>query len=249
MYIDAARRDVYTCTQIDGSAGYGSHLCFVAYLYCTSAGGCAMATLDKKTIQKLAALRALGMWSRGAYGPLRLQKTLFFADKDNIPEWRIFTFKKWRLGQYSDELSESLNDLDSAGRINQIFDGPSTRIKAVMPPRTKHKVAKFFRSYFPAWNVGLTKAFRTWAYLTNDQIIKKAHDDLTYKQNAHGDTIFESFSGSVEFPELDDDDAEDISDFVDFRLQQNIVKRTKRAAERNVRSEDWRSIYFPDAVA
>ena len=52
-------------------------------LYFECSGGEHMAILDKKTIQRLATLYALSLWSRGAYGPVRLQKTLFFADKNN----------------------------------------------------------------------------------------------------------------------------------------------------------------------
>ncbi len=108
-----------------------------------------MAVLTKQTIQRLAVLRALSMWRRGAYGPMRLHKTLFFADKDAPAPWRLFTFKKWLLGQYSDEIADALNALREAGTISTSYDGPSERLKVEVTTDTRRQLADFFRMYFP----------------------------------------------------------------------------------------------------
>ena len=67
-------------------------------------------------------------------GPVRLQKTLFFADKENEAGWRLFTFKKYYLGQFSDELTESLERSSGDGE-NQValWDGPLERLTANVP--------------------------------------------------------------------------------------------------------------------
>lgn len=204
-----------------------------------------MATLSKDTVQRLAVLRALSMWQKGAYGPVRLQKVLFFADKGNRPDWRLFTFKKWRLGQYSDEIAESLNALRDAGRVTSVYDGPSERIRALVPSAMRRSLTRFFRDYFWEWSEALDSAFNTWAYLTNDDIIQKAHDDPTYTKNDHGDVIFRSFDAAcVEFQGLSDALAERIGDFVDPRLQRGMLARVSSCASRPVKREDWRHIYF-----
>jgi uncharacterized protein YwgA len=204
-----------------------------------------MAVLSKATIQRLALLRALSMWRHGAYGPVRLHKTLFFADRDNDPEWRLFTFKKWWLGQYSDEVSEKLNDLQEAGRIHCVYDGPSERIQADLSSSTTRELRQFFDSFFPKWSTALKSAFKTWAYLSNDDIITKAHDDTSYTKSKHGDIILESFdSECVTFERLDDEVAENLSDLVDVRLQTGLLKRLSASVEKPIKSEDWRHIYF-----
>ena len=82
-----------------------------------------MAKLAKETIQRLAVLRALSMWRTGAFGPVRLQKTLFYADKRNPRRKHIFTFKKYYLGQYSPEVSDALNSLRASGRLRCTYAG------------------------------------------------------------------------------------------------------------------------------
>jgi hypothetical protein len=67
-----------------------------------------MAKLGRETVQRLAVLRALTLWRRGPYGPVRLQKTMFRADQNHPEQKRLFTFKKYYLGQYSQQIAEAL---------------------------------------------------------------------------------------------------------------------------------------------
>lgn len=204
-----------------------------------------MAVLSKATVQRLAVLRTLSMWRRGAFGPLRVHKTLFFADRDIGNKWHLFTFKRWFLGQYSDEIAESLNALKQAGRITAYYDGPSERISGDLLDSEKTLVLAFFSDYFPDWEKNLLPAFRQWAYLTNDRIVKKAHDDPTYTTTKHGETILKSFHSSVvEFEGLSDEDAETLSDIVDIRLQNGLRKGIAAAADKPIIDEDWNAIYF-----
>jgi hypothetical protein len=204
-----------------------------------------MAILSKKTIQRLAALHALALWRRGAYGPVRLQKTLFFADKDNPAGWRLFTFKKYYLGQFSDELADSLNDLREMGRVKSRYDGPSERLTANIPVLARGRIKHFFCEYFPTWHAALQKAFQQIAYLSNDAVLAMAHEDPTYKTSQHGQVIFTSFKcPSVEFTDLSDETAEALSDLVDTRLHHALSRRLKEAVQRPAKGENWREIYF-----
>jgi hypothetical protein len=205
-----------------------------------------MGCLSKRAIQRLAVLHTLALWRRGAYGPVRVHKTLFFADKNSADQtWRLFTFKKWNLGQYSDEIASSLNDLQAAGRVSTVFDGPSQRIRAHVPPSMRPRIAAFFADYFREWNAALKPAFKEWAHLRNVDIINRAHQDSTHTSANHGDTIFRSFSAKkVEFDNLDNDIAEQLSDLVDVQLHAGLLKRAAEAARRPRKHEDWRRIYF-----
>jgi hypothetical protein len=73
-------------------------------------------------------------------------------------------------------------------------------------------------------------------------------NDPSYKKTDHGEPIFSSLgSEQVEFTGLDDEAAEQLSDFVDAELHDVLRRRVALAAERPRRGEDWRSIYFGKA--
>jgi hypothetical protein len=208
--------------------------------------GAAMASLSKKAVQRLAVLHTLGLWRRGAYGPVRVHKTLFFADRNaGDKEWHLFTFKKWRLGQYSDEIADALNRLRTAGCICTAYDGPSERIVATIPEQTRKTIGRFFKEYFYHWHKALVPAFHEWAYLTTDSVITKAHEDDSYSRNEHGQTIVESFDiDMIEFQGLSDDDAEALNDAVDEEFQSRLIAKADIAVNKPTIGEDWRSIYF-----
>ena len=206
-----------------------------------------MAKLTRETIQKLAVLRALSLWRRGAYGPLRLQKTLFYADKQNTPQRRFFTYKKWRLGQYSDEISRALNDLRKTGRLEIDFEGPAERLKAILSSADKRHLEALFRKHFPEWSQGLARSFQELAYLTNDAIIEIAHDDSSYKHAEYGEEIFHrGLSDLVDLPHLDAAAAERLTDLVDARLHDELAIRFQAALKRPAIAEDWRTTYFAE---
>jgi hypothetical protein len=207
-----------------------------------------VASLSKETIQRLAVLRAVSMWASGAYGPVRVHKTLFFADKTaGDKEWHLFTFKKWQLGQYSDEIADGLNALRAAGCIDTVYDGPSERIIATVSSKTETKIKQLFRDFFPVWHKALTPAFKEWAYLTADDVIKKAHEDASYTKRQHGEVIVESFDWEVvSFTGLSDEDAESLNDTVDPRFQRGLSDRTEAACRKTLTGGDWRHIYFGD---
>ena len=205
------------------------------------------AILTRETVQRLAVLRALMQWSKGAYGPVRLQKTLFFADKENDPKWRFFTFKKHYLGQYSDEVSEVLNQLQKAERVETHYDGPSQRIVANISWKTREMLTDFFDTYFAPWSMAFDKAFKEWAYLNSDDVIRRAHSDATYTKAKFGEMIFRSqLAAFIEFEGLSFGCGEYLSDLVDDRLHRNLQNRLTMALEKPVAGEDWRSKYFPE---
>lgn len=210
-----------------------------------------MITLSKETIQRLAVLRAVSLWEKGAQGPARLHKTLFFADHDSADQKRrLFTFKRWCLGQYSDEVANALNSLQDAGRIRVHFDGPAGRIDITLSTRSSDRLRRFFRRFFPEWEKSLARAFRRWAHLNEDQILVEAQDDPAYRQFRHGEIIAaSSLPKHVELSELDDQEAEFLADLVDSRLAGTLKTRLRTAAKTHARREDWKSIYFTDEPA
>jgi hypothetical protein len=207
-----------------------------------------MVKLAKETIQRLAVLRALALWRNGAFGPVRLQKTLFYADKNNDPRKRIFTFKKYYLGQYSPEVSDALNALRSSGRLECVFDGPAERLKALVSAKVKTELERLFRSSFPRWESALPAVFDEWGYLSNDKILKKAHDDPSYTESQHDQVIFKSaLADRIAVPGLDEETAEKWTDLVDPRLWTFLLDRMQNAAKAKVKATDWRQFFAEPA--
>ena len=70
-------------------------------------------------------LRTLLLWKNGAHGPLRLHKTLFCADRNSFGKQHrhFFTFKKWHLGQFSDDIADALDYVRCYERIRAVVEG------------------------------------------------------------------------------------------------------------------------------
>jgi uncharacterized protein YwgA len=204
-----------------------------------------MSKLTKKTIQKLAVLRTLTLWQRGPYGSLRLQTIMFAADKLN--KTKIFTFKKYYLGQYSEGISDALNALRAAGVLTSLFDGPAERLKAEVSLQTADKVRKLFTHAFPQWERELKRAFHQWGNLSNDSILKKAHEDAVFTEMRHGQVIFKStINDTIDVPELNRETAEELADLVDERFTRELRKRIFAATKKPADPIDWRRVYFDE---
>jgi len=206
-----------------------------------------VAKLSRETVQRLAVLKALSLWQNGAYGPVRVHKVLFFTDKKASATSRrnLFTFKKWALGQYSDEIASALNGLRTSGRLRNVFDGPAERLTAIIPRPAQVMIDEFFESWYPELDKDMAVVFDEWGYLSNAEIIRKAHEDHTYTESEKGEIIWEStLPDVVEIAELSDDDAENLSDLVDPRLFLALRDRLQEAVKIPAKHSDWRRRYF-----
>ncbi len=202
-----------------------------------------MARLSKKTVQRLAVLRALVNWSNGAYGPLRVHKTLFFTDMNY--QKKLFTYKKYHYGQYSEDITAALNALRAAGILQCIFDGPAERLRVAIPGKTKRQVERLFEQRFPLWERSFQRSFREWGHLRNSTIIDRARSDETYKKFGHNEVIFKgTLPDVVNIPELDAASAERLSDLVDERLNEQIRDKLMQAVRKVAVRVDWRQRYF-----
>jgi hypothetical protein len=205
-----------------------------------------MAKLTKSTIHRLAVLRALSLWQRGAYGALRLHKILFAADKHSTS--KLFTFKKYYLGQYSEDVSEALNALRSAGRLRASFDGPAERLIPIIAPVSAARIDKLFTAGFPKWMRALRGAVQEWGRLSHDNVLKKAHEDATRTENTHDHVIFAStLPDLVDVPGLSAEAAEELTDLVDEKLSSTLRERPTAAAKAPVHASNWRQAYFGES--
>ncbi len=204
-----------------------------------------MAKLSKQTLQRLAVLRALVLWKHGAYGPLRVHKTLFFTEEKH-PSERFFDFKRWMHGQFSEEIDASLNDLARAGRMAFVCDGPSVRLVAQLPDDLRQTLERVFEDNFRAWTAALKETHDTIGYLVNDQLLEEAHRQESYTNSSRGELIARStFADAVEI-DIDSDEAEALSECVDPDFARLLKRQMDQACQQPFEAEDWREIYFAD---
>jgi hypothetical protein len=202
-----------------------------------------MPVLSKETLQRLATLYAVSNWGdSGAFGELRVQKTLFFADK-NSGERHILTFKKWDYGQYSEDVASSLNAIRAAGRLELEFGGQAIRIYSMIGPQAMRLIAKVLKCNFSNWFVEFGKAFSEWAYLPNEELLDRAHRDPSFTENQRGDVIFaSSIPDTIELTDITDDEAEQLADLVDPVLNLRIHRGVERALMLDDQIPDWRKV-------
>ena len=206
-----------------------------------------MAKLAKKTIQRLAVLCALCLWPRGVVDNTRLHQILCFADQNNSGKVRMFTFRKRHFGRFSNDVSEALNALQDAGRLNCVFDGPTERLSAVISGRTQAKIKNVFLTAFPDWERSLKSSFGEWGSLTTDRLLKKANDDPRYAAAKQNEIILQSSLRKVsDVHEVDEGTAEELADMVDPHLNRTIAQKLSKAVKTPAESVDWRKRYFSD---
>lgn len=207
--------------------------------------GAIMAKLSKQTLQRLAVLRTLFLWKRGAFGPLRVHKTLFFAE-DKHQSQRFFNFKRWEHGQFSEDIAESLNDLLNAGRITFVFDGPSVRLLPKTAPELRAAVERMFDDSFTAWTSALKETQEVIGYLANEQIVEQARRHTSYSTFSKGQIIATSTLEEMVEIDMDSDEAESLSEAVDPHITRILRSQMAKASTQPFQAEDWRAIYFAD---
>lgn len=205
-----------------------------------------MARLTRETIQRLAVLRALALWHNGPFGKCRLHRTLFLADKSN-PRKRLFTFRKYRLGPHSPDVSNALNALSKSSRIECVFEGPAERLKAAVSRSAISTIKHVLARRFPQWEAGLIQAFSESGHLPDEDILQEVRDP-TYAQSDFDQVIFQSaLPAMVGIPGLDAQTAERLTDLVDERLNTALKDqflRTLKAASARKDVVPWRKAYF-----
>jgi hypothetical protein len=198
--------------------------------------------LSKRTVQRLAVLYTLSMWRRGAYGPVRVHKTLFFAQKKNRD--CLFTFKNYVHGQYSRDVDIILNSLQEAGRLKVHFDGASARLQPQMPRGVKSQLERLLSQSLPEWYRGLKTSFKKFAYMKNEEIIEKAHDDNSLTSSQRDEIICKStLTDSVEISGINAKWAERLSDLVDARLHRILVERFEQTGKSQQTHANWRELF------
>lgn len=204
-----------------------------------------MAKLSKRTLQRLAVLRALLLWRRGAYGALRVHKTLFFSEEKHGSQ-RFFDFKRWHYGQFSDEIENSLNDLSHSGRMNLVFDGACVRLVPNLAGDLQATIERLFEVHFSAWNIALLETQDLQGYWINDQILEEAHRHQSHLSSVPGQIIAKATIGEYVEINIDEDEAESLSESVDPHFTRILKRQMDKACAEPFEAEDWRAIYFAD---
>jgi len=164
-------------------------------------------TISKDTFKRLFLLYLINEFKDGAYGKLRLLKIAYFIEREF--DSKLYEYKWHHYGEYSEDLSDILEQLISMGFVSSF---PFEKGKG-----NKYKVREEIKDYSAIIDVipGLKEKTKemiiTWGYAPQQKIIDFAYSFDEVKGLACGDVIFrESLPDRIELKGLDGESCEEL---------------------------------------
>lgn len=170
-----------------------------------------MGTISKDTFKRLFLLYTIGHFKDGVYGLVRLNKVVYFGLKD--AHLKPFEFKRDKYGQHSDDLDTINEQLLS---MNHTKATPLSSGKGNKYSLTDKKSITFHNlalSHVDAkLKEGIDKAIETYGYLSEEELLKRAHMDAEFLEAVERDVnvLFEEKLPKRIRVNLSDDDCEDL---------------------------------------
>jgi hypothetical protein len=171
-----------------------------------------MGIISKDTLKRIYLLYLIGEFQEGPYGKLRLEKVTYLSERK--AEKKPFGFKWYNFGQYSEDLSNTLEQLISMGYVASYpleskEEGKEGNIYISQVKENN----KEYGEILSAVGLGedIKKAVEEWGYDAESDIIEKAYNLKEVKNLDHGDVIFEgNLPDYFEILYLDEEYCEDI---------------------------------------
>lgn len=174
-------------------------------------GAIKMGVISKQTVQKLFLLGIVEKFRDGVYGAKRLQKLTYFIEKDHNK--KPFTFKKWRYGQFSEEIETVKEQLISMGHLVVIplktGDGNQYRMSGKSFFNGLNKVLE---TILPGIHNMIECVVNQIGYLPEKELLKFAYQDPLLKATRFGKDILKENlpEEGIRVPNLNDEDCEEI---------------------------------------
>jgi len=168
-----------------------------------------MGTISSNTYKRLFLLHTIGCFPQGAFGKIRLQKTVYFIEKEL--EKRPFEFKHLHYGQYSEELEDVREELISMGYVSALPSDTQRTHKYILTRKSLLGYYRIFMNRIGNVRKKTDGIVRKVGLLPDDKLLDKAHNDPGYKKTQFGDVIIQSnLPQNVEIEGLSDEDCEEL---------------------------------------
>lgn len=173
-----------------------------------------MGTISKDTFKRLFLLYTIGRFKEGVYGLLRLNKVVYFGLKD--APLKPFGFKRDRYGQHSDDL-DTINEQLLSMNYTKATPLESRQGKQGNKYSLTDKKSTTFHNLAISHIDGklkekIDKAVRTYGYLSEKELLEKAHSDAEFLEAVKNDinVLFDEKLPKRILVDLSDDDCEDL---------------------------------------
>jgi len=187
-----------------------------------------MGAITKDTFKRLFLLYLINEFKHGVYGKLRLEKITYFIERE--VDIKPFEYKWYHYGQYSEGLSDILEQLISLGFVSSL---PLDSEKG-----NKYKVKGEIQDHSSVISIvpGLVKKTKQivelWGYASTQKIVKQAHSFPEVKGLECNDKIFdENLSDKIELKNFDEDACEDLNLSFDPKFIASMEKINKGIEE------------------
>jgi len=171
-----------------------------------------MGTISKETYRRAFLLYLVGQFRDGVFGKTRLNKVVYFSTKElrYVP----FEFRKWKLGQFSEQLGDENDLLLSMGYLSASrLDGKdgSRGNKYVLANRELLGYYQVVISQVLRKDLRkIDYAVKEIGYLPEQKLLEFAYSDETLKKADEGDVILrENVPGEIDVS-LSEDDCEEL---------------------------------------
>lgn len=166
-----------------------------------------MGVISKDTFKRLFLLYLINEFKDGAYGKLRLSKIAYFiARKFDL---KIFEYKWYHYGQFSENLSDILEQLISMGYITSLPLDTEKGNKYTV--RSEIQDYSSIISTIPGLIEKTKEIVGTWGYASEEKIINEAYGFDEVKGLKCNDMIFyENLPDEIELKNLDEEICEEL---------------------------------------
>ncbi len=184
-----------------------------------------MGIISKATLQRLFLLGVLEQFKNGIYGAKRLQKVIYFIEKNTGIQ--PFGYKKYLHGQYSEELEEIKEQLMSMCYISAI---PLDKGQGNKYSLT-NKASRFdtiLESIFPGSKQKIKSMIKEIGYLSEEDLVELAYQNSNLKKVAFDKTIIKSdLPEKLTIKNLSDEECENI----ELTLNPNFIHFSTKIKE------------------
>lgn len=169
-----------------------------------------MGTISKDTFKRVFLLYLIGKFKDGSYGKLRLEKIVYFIEREI--SLKPFEYKWYHMGQYSEELSDILEQLISTGHVTSLPLESGKGNKYVSTTNgNQHKIYESIINKIGGLKTKIGEIVDKWGYETDAKILNYAYSLQEVKGKKIKDVLLnENLPNKIELSDFDEDYCEDL---------------------------------------
>jgi len=199
-------------------------------------------SISSDTFRRIYLLNIINGFRRGVFGLKRLHKVAYISERES-KETRLFEFKKYHHGQYSETLDMIKDQLISLDLVKAIPLSSAQVIRFTLPDEktidittggntyvvTDRDIMDFYHDAFTRISPGLMEAvhrtIQEYGYLPEEELIKRCYDFQEFVETEFDEMIFEAnLPDRVNTPNLSLDECEELELSLNPKFNSAIAK-------------------------